>query len=238
MLVAAMAGPPSHGEGVSQLRVHRLRLPSELDRACGATPRSTVFPAIRFEVGTAKEYPGEGFDLVHSSIAFTTWATRGRSSACPAVAEAGRLMDGGRADGWRPARRQSQSGRPALLRRLHHGMCADFTGARVGAALGAQAGEAKLREVILRADLAMSDAPPKRRSTWCWRRDCKIPIRALHGAPRRRTRIADRQEIVRKLEFQGRRAGVCRIASEHDDGGRRVLSRCLLVPRRLGRCRV
>ena len=54
------------GEGVPELEVRRLRLPSELDRARRArTPRSTACLAnTRFEVAKAKEFPGTGFDLV------------------------------------------------------------------------------------------------------------------------------------------------------------------------------
>ena len=50
--------------------------------------------------------------------------------------------------GWRRSGGQPQPGRAALLRGFDHDLPADLAGSEVGAALGAQAGEAKLREVI------------------------------------------------------------------------------------------
>ena len=45
----------------------------------------------------------------------------------------------------------------------------------VGEALGAQAGEAKLTEVLEAPASVASDAPPRDRSTWCSKRDPRHP---------------------------------------------------------------
>src|SRR5262249_16168539 len=46
--------------------------------------------------------------------------------SCSAITEARRLVDDYRADGGRQARRQSEPGRPDLLRRFDHGVRPDF----------------------------------------------------------------------------------------------------------------
>ena len=68
---------------------------------------------------------------------------RGRGRACPAVAKARRLVDDRRADGRRPARRQSEPGRPDLLRRLDDGVRADLAvaGSRRGARRAGRRGQ-------------------------------------------------------------------------------------------------
>ncbi len=95
------------GKGVPELAVHRLRLPSELDRAAPRRTRpNTAFGNTRFEVATAKEFPGRDLDLVD---VLRLPARHGRSGrrggACPAIAEAGRHLDDRRADGRRQSSR-------------------------------------------------------------------------------------------------------------------------------------
>ena len=123
--------------------------PSSIEHAAAHADEHGVTANARFEVGTAKDYPEKDFDLVDL---LRLPARHGRSGrrrgACPAVAEAGRLVDDRRADGRRPARRQSEPGRPDLLRRSTMICVPTSLSQEVGAALGAQAGEAKLREVI------------------------------------------------------------------------------------------
>jgi hypothetical protein len=57
-------------------------------------------------------------------------------------------MEDHRADGGRQARRQFEPVRPHLLRRFDLGCVPTSLSQEVGAALGGQAGEAKLREVL------------------------------------------------------------------------------------------
>ena len=58
----------------------------------------------------------------------------------------------------------------------------------VGTALGAQAGEARLREVITAGGFGSVRRRPRRRSTWCWRRASSfgsVSRAASHGRRRR-----------------------------------------------------
>ena len=140
-----------HGQGVSELAIRRLRLSSELDRARrGRMPREHGVTAnTRFEVGTAKDYPERDFDLVaffdclHDMGDPAGAAAHVRQSLKPdgtwMIVEpmAGDRLE----DNLNPVGRIYYAGSTMI--------CVPTSLAQeVGAALGAQAGEAKLREVV------------------------------------------------------------------------------------------
>src|SRR6516165_6883661 len=66
--------------------------------------------------------------------------------ACPAIAKARRLVDDHRADGWRQTGGESEPGRYYAGSTM--GCVPTSLSQEVGTALGAQAGEKRLREVI------------------------------------------------------------------------------------------
>ena len=64
-------------------------------------------------------------------------------------------------------------------------ICVPVSLARKGPALGAQAGEARLREVVVAGgDFTNSVARPRRHSTWCWKRG-RSRLRGRSGVMRR-----------------------------------------------------
>ena len=139
------------GQGIPELAVRRLRLPPQLYRArASRTRRSTsVLANTRFEVAKAKEFPGNGFDLVtffdclHDMGDPAGAAAHVRQSLKPdgtwMIVEpmAGDRLE----DNLNPVGRLYYAGSTMV--------CVPTSlSQEVGVALGAQAGEARLRSVI------------------------------------------------------------------------------------------
>ena len=121
-----------------------------IEQAREAAAEAGVADRVSFEVARAQDFPGEGYDLV----AIFDCAARhgrpgGRAGACAQGVEARRHLADRRALRQRQARGQPEPGRPHLLLgldlHLHAGLA--LAGGR-RLCLGAQAGEARLRDVV------------------------------------------------------------------------------------------
>ena len=137
-----------HGRGVPELAVRRHRLPRRArSRTRGSMRRACR--NVRFETARAQDYAGVGFDLVDHVRCAARHGRPGRRGAhARRHAEARRHADAGRADGRRQPRRQPQSGRPHLLRLLDQRLRAGLAEPGGRRALGAQAGEKRIGEVV------------------------------------------------------------------------------------------
>ena len=163
------------GAGVPALAVLRLRLPRRR-RSSGRGARRTkagVADRARFEVASAKEFPGVGYDLV---TLLRLPARHGRPGRRRAARPASRSTHDGTWMLVEPfagdSRRRTTSTRSAASSTAPRPWSARRRRSRrrSGLALGAQAGEARLGEVAREAGFRASAAPPRRRSTWCSRR--------------------------------------------------------------------
>ena len=141
------------GEGVSEVDVRRLRLPrTSIEAARQQAAEAGVEDRVHFRGGRAPGLPGHDYDRCSTSTACTTWATRKaprehvRRRWLPR--ERGWSSSRSPTTAWRTTstrsgasttRRRRSSARPPRSRR------------KVAAGLGAQAGEARLREVATRA---------------------------------------------------------------------------------------
>ena len=123
--------------------------PGSIEAARAHADAHGVSDNVRFEVGTAKDYSGNGFgpgDLLRLSARYGRSGRRRR--ACPPIAEAGRF--------WmivEPMAGDSLEQNLNPVSRLFYAastmICVPTSlSQEVGSALGAQAGEARLREVI------------------------------------------------------------------------------------------
>ena len=121
---------------------------------------------VRFEVGQAKEFPGSDFDLV---TCFDCLHDMGDPAGAAAHVRKSLKPDGT----WmivEPMAGDRLEENLNPVGRLYYAgstmICVPTSlSQEVGAALGAQAGEARLREVIGGAASATSGGPPRRRST-------------------------------------------------------------------------
>ena len=139
------------GQGVPEVAVHRLRLPPRTRSATrGRTPnRHGVTANARFEVGLAKDYPGKGFDLV---TCFDCLHDMGDPTGAAAHIRQSLKPDGT----WmivEPMAGDALQDNLNPVGRLFYAastmICVPTSlSQEVGTALGAQAGEARLREVI------------------------------------------------------------------------------------------
>ena len=134
--------------GVPELALRRLRLPRRLDRARARAPREEagVGDRVRFEVATAKDYPGTATTWSVPSTACTTWAIRsGASAHVRQTLGRRRHVDGRRAVRGRPRRGQPQPGRPPLLRRVDGALHAELArpGGRARARRAGRGGAAR-----------------------------------------------------------------------------------------------
>ena len=113
-------------------------------------PRTRRSTMRWFESEPPRNFPGKNLDFVtFFDCQHRHGQHGGRGVACPAGAEAGRHLDGRRADGRRPARRRSETrSGGSITAPRRSSACRPRLSQEVGAALGAQAGETKLREVI------------------------------------------------------------------------------------------
>ena len=140
------------GQGFPEIPIHRLRFPPRLDADAKAHAETHGVAAnTRFEVGLAKDYPGKDFDLV---TCFDCLHDMGD----PAGAAA-HIRQSLKADGtWmicEPIAGDHLEQNLNPVGRLYYAastmICVPTSLAQeVGTALGAQAGEARLREVILK----------------------------------------------------------------------------------------
>ena len=125
---------------------------------------------VRFQVGTAKDYPETGLDFV---TFFDCLHDMGDPAGAAAHVKQSLKPDGT----WmivEPMAADRLEDNMNPIGRIYYAastmVCVPTSLAQeVGAALGAQAGEAKLREVISAEDLAISDGLPKRPSIWSWK---------------------------------------------------------------------
>ena len=123
--------------------------PSSIEHAQAHAREHGVAGNTRFEVATAKEYPGSGFDLV---TFFDCLHDMGDPAGAAAHVRQSLKPDGSwMVDEPMAADRLEDNLNP--IGRLYYGastmVCVPTSLAQeVGAALGAQAGEAKLREII------------------------------------------------------------------------------------------
>ena len=117
-------------------------------RSAGSAPSGLT--NVRFETARGEGLsPGRASTSSPSSTPSTTWAIRSARPPRSGDAEARRHLDDRGADGRRTPQGQPQPGRPGLLRLLDHGLHAGVASARKWAlALGAQAGEKRLRDVV------------------------------------------------------------------------------------------
>ena len=147
-----------------------------------------VADRVRFEVAPAAAYSGEGYDLV---TMFDCLHDMGDP-----VGAARHVLGTLAPDGtWmivEPAAGDRVEDNLNPIGRAYYGfstlLCTPASLSQdVGLALGAQAGEARLREVVTaRRASPASAAPPRRRSTSCWRsgHDSRRGSPALCGEPR------------------------------------------------------
>jgi SAM-dependent methyltransferase len=144
---------------------------ASVEAARRAAERAAVADRVSFEVAAAKDFGGAPFDLVCVFDALhdmgdPVGAARHVRSQLAAdgtwmVVEplAGDAVE----DNLNPVGRVFYAGSTLL--------CTPASLSQdVGLALGAQAGEWRLAEVLAEAGSAASGAPRRRRSTWCWRR--------------------------------------------------------------------
>ncbi len=118
-------------------------------RARRAAERAGVGDRVRFEVASAKDFPGEGYDLVCVFDALHDMGDPvGAAAHVLSCLAAGRHLADRGADRGRPHRGQPQPGRPDLLLGLDDDLHARLARAGGRAGLGAQAGEARLRAVV------------------------------------------------------------------------------------------
>ncbi len=151
MSAAATAGlDRDDGAGFPELAVRRLRFSPELDRARPSPCREHGVSAnCRFEVGTAKDYPERDFDLV---AFFDCLHDMGDPAGAAAHVRQSLKPDGS----WmivEPMAGDRLEDNLNPIGRIYYAastmVCVPTSlSQEVGAALGAQAGEAKLREVI------------------------------------------------------------------------------------------
>ena len=141
----------AHGGGVPAVRLPRLRLPRRLDRA--AARAHGRLPRAAFEVASAQDFPGTRLRPGDDVRLPARHGRPGRRRAPhPRGARAGRHVADRRAVRRRPRRGQPQPGRPRLLRASRRCVCTPASLSQdVGLALGAQAGEARLRDVVTAA---------------------------------------------------------------------------------------
>ncbi len=138
----------SDGAGLSGLAVRRDRLPTSRSRPREHAAQAGVANAS-FEVADATGYRGGDYDLIaffdrlHDMADPAGAAAHARQSLkagwpLPAGGTVRRGQPGG----------QPQSGEPGVLRGIHADLCAGLAGA-AGPALGAQAGQRRLAEVMV-----------------------------------------------------------------------------------------
>ena len=97
----------------------------------------------------AAAYPGSGYDLVTMFDCLHDMGDPvGAARHVRETLDRRRHVDDRRAGRRRPRRGQPQPGRPRLLRLLDAALHAGSLSQEVGLALGAQAGEARIREVV------------------------------------------------------------------------------------------
>jgi SAM-dependent methyltransferase len=83
---------------------------------------------VRFQVGTAKDYPETGLDFVtFFDCLHDMGDPAGAAAPCEAVVEVGRHLDDRGADGGRPTGRQHESDWSHILRCVNHGVCPHFS---------------------------------------------------------------------------------------------------------------
>ena len=160
-IVMARAFPKSHFTGFDY---H----PGSIEHARGAAAKAGVADRVSFEVAKAKDYPGQGLRSRRlSSIACTIWAIRREQHRmCRRPLP---LM----ALGWSSSRWRRTTWRRNFnpVGRIYYGastmICTPASMAQeVGTALGAQAGESALTEVIGGGVLGTSAWRRRHHSTW------------------------------------------------------------------------
>jgi hypothetical protein len=138
------------GQGLPEVPVHRLRLPRPVDRAArNAADEEGVAGRCRFEIAPAKEFPGTGYDLV---AVFDCLHDMGDP-----VGAARHVRETLQPDGtWmivEPFAHDRLEENLNPVGRIYYSastmICTPASlSQEVGLALGAQAGEARLREVV------------------------------------------------------------------------------------------
>ena len=122
--------------------------PASVEQARAHAKQHGAAANTKFEVAKASDFPGRDLDLV---TFFDCLHDMGdpvaRRAPCAQDAEARRQLDDRRASGGRPARGQSQSGRPDVLRGLNDGVHPDF--ARPAGRRGARSAGG-LRQAVVR----------------------------------------------------------------------------------------
>ena len=147
-----------------------------------AAQKAGVADRVRFEVASAKTFPGTATTSSRASTACTTWAIR--SARVAHVREA--LKDDGTFMMVEPFANDKLEDNLNPVGRVFYAastmLCTPASlSQEVGLALGAQAGEARLRAICEEARVhAASGARPRRRSTSSWRLVPKrVPARSL-----------------------------------------------------------
>ena len=160
-IIMAKAFPSSTFVGFDY---HQASIDAASERA--RTPASAT--TSRFEVAPAKEFPGTGYDLVtcfdclHDMGDPVGAARHVRQSLAPDG-----TLHARRAVRERPGRGQPEPGRPRSSTRCRRWSARRRRSSQeVGLALGAQAGEGRLRDVLRRPASRASGARRRRRSTW------------------------------------------------------------------------
>ena len=124
--------------------------PSIVEGAQARAASHGVSERVRFEVATAKEIAESDFDLVTMYDCLHDMGIRaGCAPSCTQDPQAGWHLDDRWADCRGHSRAEHESRRSPVLQRVDHDLCAHFSlDQEVGEGLGAQAGQAKLSEIV------------------------------------------------------------------------------------------
>ena len=171
----------SDGAGISQEQIPGFDYhePS-VENARKAAEAAGVCGRVNFEVASAKDYPGNGYDLV---AFFDCLHDMGDPAGASKHVHSTLATDGA----WmvvEPAAGDKIDDNLHPIGRVFYAastfVCTPASRSQeVGLGLGAQAGEARLRKVIRKADFVRSAELPRRRSTWCSK-----PVRKWFRLPR------------------------------------------------------
>ena len=182
-----------HGPGVPRLGLRRLRLPWRVDRDGRERAREAdVEAATRFEAALAQDFPGDRYDL----ICFFD-ALHDMGDPVGAARRARRaLADDGAGMIVEPFAEDSIEDNLTPVERMYYGfstlVCTPGALSEPGgAALGTQAGEARLREVLLAGGFGSVRVAAALRSTSCSRpgHDPRGARPRARGAARRAARV-------------------------------------------------